>query len=96
MKINNISDVKSLFFNNIGTKQTIIKNTFWLTAGDAGSRVLKLILLIYVARILGATEYGKFTFALAFVLLFEIFADFGLNQIIIREFSKEKERENHG
>ncbi len=93
MKINSISDIKSLLFDNIGLKQTIIKNTFWLTIGDVGSRLLKLILLVYVARILGATEYGKFTFALAFVLLFQVFAHFGFHQIVTREFSKEKEKE---
>lgn len=49
--------------------------------------------MIYVARILGATEYGKFTFALAFVSLFVIFHEFGLPLIITREFSGEKERE---
>jgi O-antigen/teichoic acid export membrane protein len=91
IKIN--SDIKSLLFKNIGLKQTILKNTFWLTIGDAGSRFLKLILFIYVARILGATEYGKFAFALSFVLLFQIFVDLGLNQIIVREFSKEEEKE---
>jgi len=49
--------------------------------------------MIYVARILGATEYGKFTFALAFVSLFFIFHDFGLPLTVTREFSGEKERE---
>lgn len=93
MKINNFLDIKNLFFNNIGTKQTIIKNTFWLTLANVGSRFLRLILLIYIARLLGATEYGKFTFALSFVLLFQVFADFGLFRIAVREFSKDKEKE---
>jgi len=91
MKINNFSGIKSLFFDNIGLKQTITKNTFWLTIGDSGSMLLKFILLIYVARILGAAEYGKFSFALASVLLFQMIADFGLSRIVIREFSKKEE-----
>jgi O-antigen/teichoic acid export membrane protein len=85
--------IKSLFFNNFGIKQTIAKNTFWLTIGNGGSGLLKLILLIYVARILGATEYGKFTFALAFIFLFQVFADFGLSQITTREFAKDSGKE---
>ncbi|MCD6177962.1 oligosaccharide flippase family protein [bacterium] len=93
MNLKDIIRFRKLFFNNLGVKQTIIKNTFWLTIGDVGSRLLKLILLIYVARILGATEYGKFSFALSFVLLFNVFADMGLNQIIVREFSKEDRKE---
>jgi len=98
MKIQNIIkniflDPKSFFLENLGVKQTIFKNTFWLAVAEGVTRLLKLALLIYVARILGATEYGKFNFALAFVGLFAIFADLGLSQITTREFSREKEKE---
>ena len=92
MKIQNFSDLKSLFFDNKTIKQTIFKNTFWLGIGTTISRLLKLVLIIYVARILGATEYGKFTFALAFVSLFIIFSNLGLRPIITREFAREEER----
>jgi len=50
-------------------------------------------LIIYIARVLGATEYGKFTFALSFVSLFVVFFDLGLSNIVTREFSREKEKE---
>ena len=86
-------NLKSLLLDNKTIKQTIFKNTFWLGIAEVVSRVLRLILIIYVARILGATEYGKFTFALAFVSLFSIFYEFGLPLIVTREFSGEKERE---
>jgi len=93
MKVKNFTDVKLLLLNNKSVKQTIFKNTFWLVIAEAISQLLKLVLLIYVARILGATEYGKFTFALAFVSLFVIFSDFGLSSITTREFAREKEKE---
>jgi len=85
--------LKKNFFENTRTKQTIIKNTFWLFLAQAICRFLKLALIIYVAGILGATEYGKFTFALAFVSLFVIFSDFGLSPIIVREFARERKKE---
>lgn len=88
-----ISNPKSYFLENIGLRQTIAKNIFWPAIAEGITRFLKLFLIIYVARILGATEYGKFTFALAFVGLFVIFADCGLSQIVTREFSREKEKE---
>ena len=90
---NVIANPKSFFLENIGLKQTIAKNVFWLALAEGITRLLKLFLIIYVARVLGATEYGKFTFALAFVSLFVIFCDFGLSQIITREFSREREKE---
>jgi len=78
------------FLKNSGTKQTIAKNTFWMAVAEGITRFLKLFLIIYVARILGATEYGKFTFALAFVSLFAIFSDFGISQITTRELAQKK------
>jgi O-antigen/teichoic acid export membrane protein len=82
-------NVKSLLFENKGIRQTIFKNTFWLGLGAMVSKLFSLILLIYVARILGAEEYGKFNFALAFAGFFTVIHDFGIPQIIIREFAKE-------
>jgi len=93
MGIHNFLKIKLFLFNNIGIKQTFFKNAFWLAIAEGVSRLLKLILIIYIARILGATEYGKFNFAFAFVALFVIFSDFGLSQITTREFAQDKKRE---
>ena len=87
------SNPADFFLKNLGVKQTIAKNTFWLAIAEGIGRFLKLILIIYVARILGATEYGKFTFALAFVGLFAIFSDLGISSICTREIAREKEKE---
>ncbi len=81
------------FLKNIGIRQTILKNTFWLAAAEVVVQLLKLALIIYMARILGAEEYGKFSFALSFVCLMVIFAELGLPDIITREFSVKKEAE---
>ena len=35
--------------------------TFWLSLSSVVNKILMLILAIYVARILGPTEYGKFS-----------------------------------
>ena len=86
-------NIKSLLLDNKTVKQTIFKNTFWLALAEGLSKFFMLILLVYVARVLGATEYGKFTFALAFVSLFVIFSNFGLSNITIREFSRERKKE---
>jgi O-antigen/teichoic acid export membrane protein len=90
---NIFSNPTSFFFRNLGTKQIIAKNTFWLATAEAITRFLKFFLIIYVARILGATEYGKFTFALAFVALFAVFSDLGISTITTRELAKNKSKE---
>ena len=88
-----INGIRTILFDNKTIKQTIFKNISWLTFETVISKLLMLVLLIYAARILGATEYGKFTFALAFISLFAIFHGFGLPLVVTREFSREKERE---
>jgi len=93
MTIRNFNRIKALLFNNVTTKQTIFKNTFWLALSSGVGRLFTFFLFIYVARILGATEYGKFTFALAFVGLLVIFSDLGLSRITVRELSQDRERE---
>ncbi|MDI6883510.1 MAG: oligosaccharide flippase family protein [Patescibacteria group bacterium] len=90
---NIISNPSAFFLKNLGAKQIIAKNTFWLAVAEGITRFLKLFLIIYIARILGATEYGKFTFALAFVGLFAIFSDFGISSITTREIAREKDKE---
>lgn len=61
-----------------------------LTASDIANRVLSFIFVIQIARYLGDIGFGKYSFAFAFVNLFIIFADFGLNTILIREIAKHK------
>jgi len=93
MKIKNFIDVRAFLFNNTGIKQTIFKNTFWMGLGDGINKLLKLILLIYVAKTLGATEYGKFSFAFAFVGLFTALTVLGVPEIMVREFARDKKKE---
>ena len=57
----------NFLFKNLGIQQTVFKNTFWLAAAEGISRFSRLILIIYVARIFGVNDYGKFNFALAVV-----------------------------
>ena len=86
--------LKKFLFENLGVKQTLIKNTFWLSLAEGIGKLLRLILIVFVARTLGALEYGKFTFAFSFAMLFVVFSDFGISSIMVREFSKDKKKEN--
>jgi O-antigen/teichoic acid export membrane protein len=93
MRIRNFSEAKSILFDNLTVKQTIFKNTFWLTISEGISRLTTFVLFIYIARILGATEYGKFAFALAIIGLISILPGFVSSQIITREFARDKTKE---
>jgi len=84
--------VKEFLFKNTSTRQTVLKNAFWLSAGQIGSRVLRAFIIIYAARILGAAEYGVFSYVLGLAGFFSIFSDIGLTPILTREVSQKPER----
>lgn len=83
--------IKSFLFTNINTKQTVLKNTFWLLVSEFGIRVLKLIIFIYATRHLGLSEWGLFSYALALMGFFSIISDIGINTVLQRETARKKE-----
>jgi O-antigen/teichoic acid export membrane protein len=85
--------LKAFFLENRTTKQTIVKNTFWLTVSSIFSKLFKYFLIIYAARLLGVIQYGYFNFAMSFAALFAIFADLGISSLISRDLAKDKETE---
>lgn len=70
----------------------ILANVVWRTLADLGSKVASLVLYVVMARKLGATEYGVFTFALAFAALATILANLGQDVVLTREVSRNPSR----
>lgn len=71
--------------------RTAIKNSSFLMAAEIFSRIISFILSIWIVRILGAVDYGKFSFAMSLGLLFAVFSDLGINTIMVREIAREKD-----
>ena len=74
----------------MSTVKRIAKNTLVLILTNVVTRVLSLILIIYIARYLGDVGFGKFSFAVSFAGLFVIFSDMGLKGLLIREVARDK------
>lgn len=85
--------IKRFFLKNTSVRQTLVKNTLWLFLGEIAGRLLKLILILYAARILGVEGWGIFSYAISIVGLFFIFSDIGLNNLVTREISKDNENQ---
>jgi O-antigen/teichoic acid export membrane protein len=68
----------------------IFKNTFWLISSEIISKVIGLIITILLAKYLGAGNFGKYSFVLAFVLIFGIITDFGFPTITVRDLARNK------
>ena len=86
--------LKELIFKNKTARQTVIKNIFWLSFGQFGSRFIKAAITIYAARVLGASGYGILSYALGLTGFFTIFADIGISSILIREVAKNPKDED--
>lgn len=83
----------SFLFENKTTKQTIFKNAFWVSFSAGICKAIRALIIIYIARVLGPLDYGKFSFALAFVSLFVSFFDMGISTMVTREFTKDNNKE---
>ncbi len=83
--------ILEFLFGKDRESKVIAKNTFWLSLSEVFSGLLKILLIIFSARVLGALEYGKFALAMSFAGMLVIIADFGVNQVLVRELSKFKD-----
>jgi O-antigen/teichoic acid export membrane protein len=67
----------------------IVKNIIYSGISTATTFFL-FILLAFVGRLLGKEEYGVFTTALSIATIFEMFTDFGLRDLSVRNVSRDK------
>ncbi|MFN2431246.1 MAG: flippase [Gemmatimonadota bacterium] len=65
----------------------VVRNLAYSGAG-ALSSLLLFGLFVLAARELGDATFGLFSYALAFVFLFDYLADFGVSDIVIRELAR--------
>jgi len=71
-------------------QKSLIRNTL-NSAVSSFSTVFLFFLLILSGRYLGADDFGRFSFAMAFVFLFDPILDPGLYHLLIREIARKKE-----
>ncbi len=60
-------------------------NTYWLSFEHVFRMIIAVFIGAYVARYLGAINYGLIQYSVSFVSIGAVFADLGLDQIVIRE-----------
>jgi O-antigen/teichoic acid export membrane protein len=73
----------------MSTVQRVAKNTSIVIAGNVIFRLISLFVLIYLARYLGTSGFGKFSFIFAYLAFFGVITDLGLQTILVREMSRD-------
>jgi O-antigen/teichoic acid export membrane protein len=84
--------IRKFLFKNTTTRQTILKNTFWIGISTTFVKILRAVVIIYAARLLGTEGYGIFSYAMSIAAIFAVASDMGLTSILTREISKDGEK----
>ena len=66
----------------------ILSNSAMLIVAELFRKTIRMFLVIFSARWLGDVGYGEFSYALAFVTLFWVFADMGIHLLVVREVAR--------
>ncbi|WP_430446963.1 MAG: flippase [Pseudomonas piscis] len=69
---------------------SIIHNSGWLLLDKFTRILLGLLVGAWVARYLGPSEYGELAYVIAYIAFFQAVATLGLDGIVIREISRDK------
>ena len=69
--------------------QKVLGNTGWLFLDKIFRMGVGLLVIVWVARYLGPEQYGLFSYACAFVVLFSAIAALGLDGIVIRNIVRD-------
>jgi O-antigen/teichoic acid export membrane protein len=73
----------------LSTVQRVAKNTGIIIIGSLIFRIISLFVVIYLARYLGVVDFGKYSFIFAYLAFFGIITDLGLQEILVREMSRD-------
>ena len=75
-----------------GGPRSILANAGYRLLADVASKVASLAFFVVMARELGTSHFGVFTFALTFVILATTFANFGQDVVLTREVARDRSR----
>lgn len=68
----------------------VVRNSLFGVAAEAVGGAMSFVVVIVVARALGAESFGEFSFVLALTGIFQLVADFGLTNILVKEIARNK------
>jgi len=75
--------------------RNLLKNSVWLAVAQGLNGIANFFIVVYMARVFGPIEYGKFVYAFSLVMLFSILFDFGLTMAVTREFARDPLQEKY-
>ena len=80
--------------NLSNSQKKIVSNVAWSLGGKAVNMASALFVGILVARYLGPESYGLMNYVISYVAIFSIIATFGMDNIEIRELSRQNDKKD--
>lgn len=77
--------------NDLDIKKILFKNTSFQMISNVLSLIIGLLTAMVLSRHLGVENYGRYQYVFAFYYFFLFFSNFGIDSIVVRESSKNKE-----
>lgn len=74
-------------------KDRISKNSLWIFGSSAFGRGFLFLFYIFIARVLGKEQFGQYSFAYTFVVLWGFLMDWGFSTMVTKRIVRNKE--NH-
>jgi O-antigen/teichoic acid export membrane protein len=71
------------------TLRQAVDNSFWLFAEQLFRMGMGLVVGVWLARYLGPTQFGLFSYAVAVVVVVSSFTSLGINAVVVRELVRE-------
>jgi len=73
-------------------ERRVIKNTALLSSANVFARIIGFFYFVFLGRVLGVESFGHYNFAIALVYNFYPVADFGVERLILRDLSRDKQK----
>lgn len=69
----------------------VFSNTFYQIVAKVASAGTTVLLTLFITRYFGAVTFGEYSIVMAYVLVYFLLADFGINTIVVKDFSQNKD-----
>lgn len=88
-----VSSVNERVGQSLGASDTLArvsKDTSYLTIGQILAKVFSFSYLLMLAQLLTVDDFGRFSLIISFALIAEVFADFGLSRILVKDLARDE------
>mgnify|MGYP001010069605 FL=1 len=82
-----------LFKINSKKKKSLLVDGIWLLSQHGFRFVVSFFVTVFLARYLGPENYGLFSLSIAYILIFAIFSDLGISNILVRDLVIDEKKE---